>query len=216
MSDLKKHLENNFKLPINNLFYTLTKDSVNAQGYTAAVKLFTDNVHSKFNNLKNNINDRCRRKLDVRLDELKCPNIVMLGNAKGHYLKEFSNQLVKFEALVELISVDATKLKITCKLKNKEQENEEAVNLWRKNIDGFVLKYFAKFRTENVSFKQENEQSFSILLANSGVQSKIKTKWIDDNTVQITGLDSDVAMVKSALSKNQVNMINAFLLMLDF
>lgn len=213
---MQKHLEHNFKLPVNNLSYTFTKESVNVQGYTAAVKLFTDNVHSKFNNLKNNIKDRCKRKLDVRLDEMKCPNIVMLGNAKGHYLKEFSNQLVKLEALVELTNVDATKLKITCKMKNKEQENEEAVNLWRKNIDNFVLKYFAKFRTDSFSFKREHEKSFSMLLADYGVQSKIRTKWVDDNCVQITGLESEVTMVKSALTKNPVNMQYFFGVIKDY
>lgn len=204
---MQKHLEHNFKLPVNNLFYTFTKESVNVKGYTAAVKLFTDNVQSKFNNLKNNIKDRCKRKLNVRLDEMKYPNIVMLGNAKGYFLKEFSNQLVKLEALVELINLDATKLKITCKIKNKEQENEEVVNLWRKNIDNFVHRYFAKFRTDSFSFKREHEKNFSMLLADFGVQSKIRTKWIDDNCVQITGLDTEVTMVKSALTKNPVNMI---------
>ena len=205
MNDLIKHLELNFNLPVTNLFYTITKDSVNVQGYTSCVKAFTDSVHSKFNNLKNNIKDRCKRKLDVRLDEFKCPNIVVLGNANGHFLKEFSNQLFKHEALVELLNPSATKIKITCEMLKRKLNNEDAVDAWRKNVDQIVVQYFDKFQVDRVCFKREHEKSFSMLLADFGVHTKLKVNWIDDNCVQIMGLESDITMVKSALSKNQVN-----------
>lgn len=89
MNDLKNHLEVNFKLPQRSLKYTISPDAVLILGYTSFVKTFSDTVHCKFNNLDNNIKDRCKRKLDFKLDSLKTPALAILSKHIDNFQKPF-------------------------------------------------------------------------------------------------------------------------------
>lgn len=201
LDDLKKHLEFNFKLPNDTVVYEQANDSIVVKGYTAAVRAFADNVHSKFNNLENNILDRCKRKLDVKLDVGKFPAITILSNSNGFFLKEFSTQIAKCEALVELLNLEATKLNIKCLMTKNKCQKEQTVLKWRKNVDTCITNFFAKFKksTLNLSFSQKNEER----LKTHGFGDKMLVTWVNESSVEIIGLVKEVDNVVSNLTKAQ-------------
>ena len=201
MEDLKKHLEFHFKLPNSTVHYKFSSESIIVKGYTAAVKTFADNIHSKFNNLENNILDRCKRKLDVKLDLGKFPNMAILATSHGFYLKEFSTQIAKYESLVEILNPEATKLGIKCLMTKNKCQNEQTVQQWRKNVDAFITSYFAKFKksTLHLSFNKNEDDK----LKSYGSNDKMLITWINESSVEVIGLVNEVDNISSSLKKAQ-------------
>ncbi len=198
LDDLKKHINLNFKHPHPSLHYVLNPDSITLFGYTATVKSFTDSIHSKFNNLENNIKDRCKRKLDVRFSVAKIPNITMLTYSGGFYLKEFASSLARLDAHVELLNAEATSFKINCQMNPTKQQRESAVVEWRNRIDTFVTHYFGKFRTVKIQLAGcSSLDEAMVMLSAAGLTDKTKLTWAQGNYYEISGLLSEVDKIVS-------------------
>lgn len=219
LTDLKNHMNFHFKLPLSSLHYNVNQDSITTYGYTTNIKNFADNIHSKFCNLENNIKDRCKHKIDVRLDIHKYPLMIILGNGNGHFLKEFSNQIIKLEALVELIDPDAKNLKLICQMGKNKLTNEQVCLTWRQNIDNFIIRYFAKFRTDRIHklpFKKSEigSDKTKLSLQGYGFNEKIMMiKWLNDDSIDVTGLREDLNKIQNKLKIVNPEKINKSLVM---
>lgn len=198
LDDLRKHCEHFFAKE-KTLKFELMKSNecIQVYGYASQVKTFTDNVQSKFSNLENNIKDRIRRKLDVKLEQQRMPVLAMLSSNNA-YLKDFNNQLNKLEALAELTFLN-NKLVVRIKttLSAQRQQNEQQVEQWRNKIDSFVVNYFGLFVMKRVKLpckKQEFKYDLS--------KSNAKLVWLDGETVELTGLKADVDKLENELIAN--------------
>lgn len=122
-------------------------------------------------------------------------------------MKELSNQLVKLEALVELLNPEATILKIACQMDKARMQKEDSVNEWRKNIDQFIAEYFRKFKIEKLAIAcQKNELKSK--LAPLGLTSSMKALWINENCVEIIGACAEVdKLVKNLGDSTNVRQI---------
>ena len=172
LEDLRKHCEHFFGKEKTLRFEIKSNEHITGYGYTAQVKLFTDNIMSKFSNLENNIKDRIRRKLDVKLEPSRLGMLPVLTDMpNGAYFTQFNSELNRLEAIAELIILppqqhqqqyqknanpNGISIRIKCLMSQNKQTNEQAVEVWRNKIDSFVLNFFSMFssKRQKVSFRK--------------------------------------------------------------
>ena len=157
------------------------------------MKLFVENINSKLNSLDSGMKERIRKCLDVKLELGKMPLLAVLSHSNGFYLKEFSNQLARLEATVDLLNTKLTKLSIRCTMGKHKLLNEQAVSLWRKNVDTFLGSYFGKFKIQRVPVQLKQTE-----LSELGLGENVNVVWIDETTIELSGL---ITQVDSAISR---------------
>ena len=194
MDDLKKHCEH-FYAKEKTLKYELkSNECLTVYGYATQVKSFNDNIQSKFSNLENNIKDRIRRKLEVKIESNRVPLIAMLSIVT--LFKEFNNQLSKLEAMAELVPISVNQrnssIKIKCLMNQTKSQNEQLVEQWRTKIDSFILNYFSQFITKRFKCKKNDLKLDDNL---------VRVIWIEADTVELTGLKTDVDRLELELSR---------------
>jgi len=210
VDDLKRHCEHFFSkektLKFELIFFEST---ITAYGYQAQVKQFTDNIQSKFNNLDNNIKDRIRRKLDVKLEPTRIPMLhILTDTPTGYHFNEFNSQLVRLDAAAELLAPlmptnmqknNMILIRIKCNLNQTKQQNEQLVEQWRSKIDSFILNYFSMFVTKRQKVVGIKINSLKQL------DEKVKLTWLDSDTIELTGIKADVERVTNELVNKNKN-----------
>ena len=204
IDELLKHLNLFFKLPLQNLHYKMNADSVQAVGYSSFIKLFVENINSKLNSLDNGMKERIRKCLDVKLELGKMPLLAVLSHSNGFFLKEFSNQLARLEATVDLLNTKLTKLSIRCTMGKHKLLNEQAVSLWRKNVDTFLGSYFGKFKIQRVPVQLKQTEIDEL-----GLSEHVNVVWIDQTTIELSGLITEVDLAIGRLNQKPLPIRNA-------
>lgn len=148
LNDLKVHLKRFFE-HIPSLKYEIQNGTILAYGYSKVVENFDIQTVAKFKNLENNIRDRIKTKLDVKINYKKKPlEFSVLNRFNGIYLKEFSNGLKTLNATVERFNNNnkENSFQVKCTLDQNALKNEPVVEAWRNKINSYINSFFRNFR----------------------------------------------------------------------
>lgn len=85
----------------------------------------------------------------------------------------------------------------------KKLLSEQLVITWRKNLEAFISKFFSQFRTERLTVPFSSNEAEK--LATYGINDNMMYSWIDETSIELTGLLTDIKIVQNSLNKENIN-----------
>lgn len=196
LDDLKIHLKRSFN-GTTTIKYEYVNNSILVYGYTKAVNLFENNALAKFKNLENNIKDRIKTKLEIKITkQLKPLEFNVLSLFKGVYLKEFTSSLAKLFVSIEKLS---NGFRLSCNLDKEKLKNEQIVDSWRSNINSFMSAYFSKFSIQKLNVSSQKFEKISI------DESLVNVTLLNSSEAEISGIKTEVNRIVALVKGSEQN-----------
>lgn len=192
LNDLKSHLNKCISENTFTVIYEFSKfnDTVTLTGYSRVIEKVEESVLAKFKNLDNNIKDRIKTKLDVKIHSNQ-KEFSVLAYFKPVQI-EFGASLFKFNATLE---TNVKFYKINCALDTATLKNEQAINIWREKINAHIQNYFARFKQTRLKLIDEKGYIRAMEINSLIDANKVNLSFIGKTEIEITGLLDEVEKV---------------------